>query len=121
MVMIDALKITKGELKPYSKIADSGNTIINYFCSNCGSTLYRISTGFPGVAMIRAGCIDNLDIAKAKPTVELWTRSHVGWVPFVQETEKIDGGIYTGLVSIYSGEGKEGEKENHVPSTLLTD
>jgi hypothetical protein len=121
MVMIDALKVTKGELKPYIKIADSGNTIKNYFCSNCGSTLYRTSTGFPGVAMVRAGCVDNLDVASAKPTVELWTRSHVGWVPFLQDIEKIEGSIYSGLVSMYSGEKHEDGRKITVPSDLLTD
>jgi hypothetical protein len=107
MVMIDGLEATRGVLKAYSKIADSGNTVTSYFCPDRGSTLYRISTGFPGVVMIRAGCVDDLNVADAKPVLELWSRSHIEWVPFIKDIENIEGGVYSGLVSIYSGEEKE--------------
>ena len=108
MVMIDGLETTKGALKTYSKIADSGNAVTSYFCSDCGSTLYRTSTGFPGVVMIRAGCVDALDVVDAKPVLELWSRSHIEWVPLIRDVETIEGGLYSGLVSIYSG----GEKDS---------
>jgi hypothetical protein len=104
MVMADDLKITKGVLKTYSKVADSGNTVTSYFCGNCGSTLYRTSTGFPGVVTIKAGCVDDLNTADAKPNLELFSRSHIEWVPHIAGIEQNETGLFGDLVGIYSGE-----------------
>jgi hypothetical protein len=104
MVMVDGLKTTKGVLKTYSKVAESGNTVTSYFCENCGSTLYRTSTGYPGVVMIKAGCVDDLNAADAKPVLELFGRSHIEWIPYIEGIETNSMGLYSDLVGIYSGE-----------------
>jgi hypothetical protein len=101
--MVDGLTTTRGALKAYSKIAESGNEVTNYFCGDCGSTLYRTSTGFSGVVIIRAGCIDDLDVEDAQPTYEVFSRSHIEWVPCVKGIEQNVTGIFGGLVQIYSG------------------
>lgn len=36
----------KGSSKEYSKLTQSGNTITSFFCRDCGTTLWRESTGF---------------------------------------------------------------------------
>jgi len=102
MVMIDGLKSTRGTLKTYTKIADSGNKMTSHFCGDCGSTLYRVSSGFPGVVAMRAGCIDYLKVEKAKPRMEMFCRSHVEWLPEVKGIEQIEAGLYSDLVEGFS-------------------
>ncbi|TVY30873.1 hypothetical protein LHYA1_G000786 [Lachnellula hyalina] len=98
----DELKVLSGELKTWSKVANSGNTITNQFvpfaspafkaldflsvaCAECGSLLYRTSDGYPGVMVIKAGCIDGKDASlEFVPQVELFTRSRVPWVPAIE-------------------------------------
>ncbi|TVY46861.1 hypothetical protein LOCC1_G002786 [Lachnellula occidentalis] len=81
----DELKVLSGELKTWSKVANSGNTITNHVCGECGSLLYRSSDGYPGTIVIKAGCIDGKDAAKEYvPQVELFTRSRVPWVPAIE-------------------------------------
>ena len=36
-----------GEPKQYSKGTDAGNTMVSYFCDGCGTTLWRVSSGYP--------------------------------------------------------------------------
>ncbi|TVY32298.1 hypothetical protein LSUB1_G008468 [Lachnellula subtilissima] len=81
----DELKVLSGELKTWSKVANSGNTITNHACAECGSLLYRTSDGYPGVMVIKAGCIDGKDASSEYvPQVELFTRSRVPWVPAIE-------------------------------------
>ena len=85
MFSSDGLETTKGTLKTYTKVVDSGSDMTSHFCGDCGSTLYRISTGYPGTVVIKAGCIDEFNTEDGKPALELYSRSHVSWLP------KIDG------------------------------
>lgn len=81
----ETLKIEKGSLKSYEVTAGSGNTIVSHFCDDCGSLLYRVSKGYPGTMVIKAGCIDGEDAAMTYvPDIELFTRSRVPWVPAVE-------------------------------------
>jgi len=84
----DDFKVLSGNPKPISKTANSGNTITSYFCGDCGSTMWRDGPGFQGLKVIKAGTLDDVDaLAKAKPTVELFTPTRVDWV------DKIPGAI----------------------------
>ena len=77
----DDFKVLSGNPKPISKIGGSGNTITSHFCGDCGSTMWRDGLGFPGLKIIKAGTLDDVDaLAKAKPTAELFTLTRVDWV-----------------------------------------
>jgi len=77
----DDFKVLSGNPKSISKTANSGNTITSYFCGDCGSTMWRDGPSFPGLKIIKAGTLDDVDaLAKAKPTVELFTPRRVDWV-----------------------------------------
>jgi len=54
----------------------------SHFCKTCGSLLYRISSGFPGVAIMRLGAVDDFSLHEGalKPRVEQFGRDRVGWV-----------------------------------------
>ena len=93
MIPSEGLATTKGGLKTYAKIAESGNEMTSHFCGDCGSTLYRASTGYPGVVMMKAGCIDDFDPADGKPQLEMFTREHVHWVPLVDSIEHKKAGL----------------------------
>jgi hypothetical protein len=57
-LIIDAahVKIT-GEVREYSKIAESGNERVQCFCGNCGSHIYATSPDRK-IYNIRAGCLE---------------------------------------------------------------
>ncbi len=60
----------------------SGDQMDSHFCKTCGSLLYRISSGFPGVAIMRLGAVDDFSLHEGalKPRVEQFGRDRVGWV-----------------------------------------
>ena len=64
----------------------SGNTMTSHFCSVCGSLMYRISSGVPGVTILRLGQVDDLELAGTllKPRNEQFNKSRVNWLPGVE-------------------------------------
>ncbi|KAF7345656.1 putative glutathione-dependent formaldehyde-activating gfa [Mycena venus] len=55
-----------------SKTIATGNTMTNYFCSTCGTLMYRVSSGIPGMSILRIGTVDDFHLheTKLKPAVE---------------------------------------------------
>ncbi|KAL9484328.1 hypothetical protein ACSS6W_003117 [Trichoderma asperelloides] len=85
IVSTDTLKVLKGELKTWGFVVESGNFMSNHCCGECGSLLYRTSTGFPGKMAIKIGCVDDEDLVKSfVPDVEIFTRNRASWVPAVE-------------------------------------
>ncbi|KAK9349564.1 Mss4-like protein, partial [Lipomyces doorenjongii] len=41
-----------------SRTIASGNTMTNYFCSTCGTLMYRVGSAFPGQSILRIGTVD---------------------------------------------------------------
>jgi hypothetical protein len=65
-----------------SKTIASGNTMTNHFCSICGSLMYRVSSGYPGLLITRIGTIDDTELmaTKVKPRLEQYTKDRVPWL-----------------------------------------
>lgn len=81
-----ALKHLRGQEK-LTKFAqdntiESGNTMANYFCSKCGTLMYRVSSGFPGKSIMRIGTIDDFKLHETllKPRIEQYTKDRVSWL-----------------------------------------
>jgi hypothetical protein len=86
-----------------SKTIDSGKAMTNYFCSTCGTLMYRVGEAFPGYSILRIGTVDdfNLHETKLKPRVERYTKDRVGWLcaakgvqqdgPFLSPTRASNG------------------------------
>ncbi len=95
-----ALKHNRGQDKltefSQSKTIDTGNTMTNFFCSMCGTLMYRRSTGFPGKSIPRIGTIDdfNLQETKFKPRVEQFTKDRVSWLKGGEGVEQAKGNFY---------------------------
>lgn len=71
----------------------------NHFCSTCGSLLYRIGTGFPGMAIMRIGTVDDFNLmeTKLRPRVEQFVKDRVDWLDGIGGKEgilQVDGYHY---------------------------
>ncbi|KAK3113509.1 hypothetical protein LTR53_009115, partial [Teratosphaeriaceae sp. CCFEE 6253] len=92
-----SLKHLQGEDKltqfSQSKTIASGNTMTNFFCSVCGTLMYRRSTGFPGMSITRIGTVDDFKLheTKLKPRIEIFTESRVGWFTGCEGAEQRKG------------------------------
>ncbi|KAL4982524.1 Mss4-like protein [Aspergillus falconensis] len=79
-----------------SKTVGTGNTMTNYFCSTCGSLMYRVGTGFPGMSILRIGTVDdfNLHEGKLKPRIEQFAKDRVTWLRAAEGVEQVEGYAY---------------------------
>lgn len=76
-----------------NKTIESGNTMENHFCSVCGSLMYRISSGFPGLLLTRIGTVDDFDLHETvlKPRVEIYAKNRVCWLSGGEGVEQHEG------------------------------
>jgi hypothetical protein len=72
----EALEVT-GELRDYRMVADSGNVSHRRFCPSCGTHLFSASEARPQLIFVRAGTLDDPEIAR--PSVTIWTSSAPSW------------------------------------------
>ncbi len=57
--------------------ADSGNTVQSAFCPNCGSPVYKTSSGFADLLFFHAATLD--DSGRYRPQSIVWARSRQPW------------------------------------------
>lgn len=79
-----------------SRTIASGNNMTNYFCSTCGTLMYRVSSGWPGKSILRIGTIDDFHLheTKLKPRVEQFTKHRVAWLGGVEGVKQVEGSAY---------------------------
>ncbi|KAL5041209.1 hypothetical protein BDW71DRAFT_201570 [Aspergillus fruticulosus] len=79
-----------------SKTVGTGNTMTNYFCSTCGSLMYRVGTGFPGMSILRIGTVDDFSLheGKLKPRIEQFVKDRVTWLRAAEGVEQVEGYAY---------------------------
>jgi hypothetical protein len=65
----------------------------NYFCSNCGTLMYRVGDNWPGQSIMRIGTVDDFNLAETKlrPTSELFIEDRVSWCTGVEGAQKAKG------------------------------
>ena len=86
-VLDSHLKHARGEseLKQYTEktTTTTGNVMTNFFCSTCGSLMYRRGSGFPGMSILRIGTVDDFNLMETvlKPEVEQFVEDRVSWLP----------------------------------------
>jgi hypothetical protein len=68
----------EGALKTYADQGDSGKAVSRRFCPECGSPIISEVEVMPGVAIIKAGTLD--DTSWLKPTMEIYCDSAQPWV-----------------------------------------
>jgi len=74
-----AVTIT-GETTDFSAVADSGSMMHRRFCPTCGTPLFSEAEPRPHILVIRAGTLDNPDLAK--PGTTIWTSAAPCWACF---------------------------------------
>ncbi|KAK6215919.1 hypothetical protein LQW54_004099 [Pestalotiopsis sp. IQ-011] len=83
---------------PQSNTIATGNTMANYFCSVCGTLMYRISSASPDKKIMRLGTVDdfNLHETKLKPRIEQFCKDRVAWFGGGEGVKQYDGNYYGG-------------------------
>lgn len=77
MIPSSGFRITHGEPRRFTKVADSGRTLHRFFCGDCGSPIYSQREAAPEMMMVRAGTLD--DSSGLKVTASIWTKSARSW------------------------------------------
>ena len=72
----EGLTVT-GEMRDFVSTADSGNCMHRRFCPKCGVHLFSAAEARPHLIFVRAGTLDDPDIAQ--PAATIWTVSKPVW------------------------------------------
>ncbi|MCJ1399790.1 hypothetical protein MMC11_002993 [Xylographa trunciseda] len=89
LVLHDALALVSGSPKQYSKPTDAGNIFTSNFCGDCGTTMWRESTGYPGIKFLKEGILESAP--DAKPALEVYIVNRADWqaeVPGAEQKER---------------------------------
>lgn len=76
VVSQDKLNIS-GEIKFFDKPSDSGNIVSRGFCPTCGSAIYSMNSGMPGMVFVRASSLDDLNVFQ--PQMVVYTKRAANW------------------------------------------
>jgi hypothetical protein len=83
-----AVKIS-GEVRDYRSLADSGSIMHRSFCSACGTHLFSESESRPHLVFVRAGTLDDPELAR--PKVTIWTASAPSWACIDETLPRVEG------------------------------
>ncbi|KAF2441442.1 hypothetical protein P171DRAFT_392737, partial [Karstenula rhodostoma CBS 690.94] len=63
-----------------------GHLMTNFFCRTCGTLMYRVGGGFPGMSILRIGTVDDFRLmeGRLRPRREQFTEMRVGWLGGVE-------------------------------------
>ena len=78
----------EGEMKDYRSVADSGNVMHRRFCPSCGTSLFSEAEIRPHLIFVRAGTLDDPEIAK--PATTIWTARAPTWACFDERLPKLE-------------------------------
>ena len=84
-----AFKLTKGTLKRFDSLADSGRTLYRFFCGDCGSPIYSQRATALDTLVVRAGSLD--EAGDMKITANIWTRSKRPWAYIDPASKQLPG------------------------------
>lgn len=71
IVPLNALRVTQGQPKLWSRATDTGHTLDCAFCPECGSRLWHQRRGTADILSIKGGSLDEpVDLSQA---IHIWT------------------------------------------------
>lgn len=79
----------EGTLSAYASVADSGNVMHRSFCPHCGTPLFSTAESRPHLLFVRAGTLDDPEIAK--PAMTIWTSAAPSWACIAATLPKVEG------------------------------
>ena len=75
----DSFEILSGELRSFTKVAESGNSLSCLFCPNCGNRIYHEDADASGnIVRLKPGTLD--DTSWLEPDIHVWTKRKHPWV-----------------------------------------
>lgn len=78
----------EGEMRDYPSVADSGNKMHRRFCPTCGTALFSEAESRPHLIFVRAGTLDDAEIAK--PSATIWTSQAPTWACFDSKLPQVE-------------------------------
>lgn len=66
-----------GETKSFTVTTDNGNAYARHFCPTCGSRLFAINSGRPGMIIVHVGLLE--DTSWFEPQMVLYARDRAHW------------------------------------------
>jgi hypothetical protein len=76
----------QGKLQTFTNSGDSGRKLNRKFCPRCGSMVVIEAEGFPGMALIMGGTLDNT--SWLNPTMSLFCDSAQPWLAITHEMKR---------------------------------
>lgn len=67
-----------GNVTQFTRRSDTGHSVTFQFCPTCGSTVYWVAEGFPGLVAVAVGSF--ADPSFPVPTHSVWERRRHEWV-----------------------------------------
>ena len=83
-----------GEVKSFTRTADSGHTLTNHFCRECGAPIYWTLQMRPDYMGIALGCFSNPHFVR--PVRTIWTESQHDWISFPDDLPAFEQAMPTG-------------------------
>ncbi|WP_417226845.1 GFA family protein [Amphritea sp.] len=84
--IVDASAIEfKGEMKEWSRPADSGNISAAKFCPSCGNRIYHFDPATPNVIKLKPSTLSDTRILK--PTRHIWVSQKQDWFEIPEGVE----------------------------------
>jgi hypothetical protein len=83
-----ALTLT-GELSTYDDQGETGGVVHRRFCPKCGSPVLSEAATAPGLALIKAGTLD--DPTWLDPKMHVWCASAQPWSPIPDDAMRFEG------------------------------
>ena len=68
-----------GELKQWSRVADSGNVNLAFFCPDCGNRIYHLNPDDPQSIKLKLKPVDLEDDSLFEPTAHIWAGKKLRW------------------------------------------
>lgn len=84
IVRREALSVDWTSMRVWGRPTDSGSRTDCHFCPGCGSRLFHVGSGNPGLASVKAGSLDVRDVLR--PVGHIWTDSAQPWFQFPSGT-----------------------------------
>ena len=89
VVPSEAFTLTQGTPRRYADKADSGRTLLRFFCGDCGAPIYSHRENSPERIVVRAGSFDHSSAMRI--TANIWTRSARPWSHIDPDSEQLPG------------------------------
>ena len=86
----EQVSFLSGDTSSFQYTADSGNKKTKEFCSKCGSLVYGINTGRPGIKSIYIGVLE--DGSFASPQFNVYTTRALPFVPIDESLDNFEKG-----------------------------